>query len=147
MPPYTFSTLNAIPPQVFSITSVYSIVFMCLVAAVAYFSANHGLSKRATVKDRYTWMWLVRLLFKYFADLQLMAGDKTFDAMTHFSWEAIFLWNSICGRTAFGGSGILVDMGESTEILDAVVYDLIHNVSVKEYALADYRWGMADPTM
>lgn len=40
------------------------------------------------------------------------AVRKTFDAMTHFSWEAIFLWNSIGGRTAFSQSGVLVDMGE-----------------------------------
>ena len=36
---------------------------------------------------------------------------QTFDAMTHFSWEAIFLWNSIGGRMAFTEKGLLVSMG------------------------------------
>ncbi|KAJ3558691.1 hypothetical protein NM688_g769 [Phlebia brevispora] len=110
MPPYAFSTLNDMPPQVFSVKTIYSMSFMMVIFSVAYYSAHYGLSKRATWRDRYTWIWL------------------TFDAMTHFSWEAIFLWNSILGRTAFGNSGLLVDM-------------------VKEYALADYRWGLADPTI
>ena len=31
--------------------------------------------------------------------------------MTHFSWEALFLWNSIGGRMAFTEKGLLVGMG------------------------------------
>ena len=59
MPPYVFETLNDIPPQVFSSTTVFSMAFMGVVAGLAYFSTAY-VPKKATKRDRYTWIWMVR---------------------------------------------------------------------------------------
>ena len=62
MPPYVFETLNDIPPQVFSGTTVFSIAFMGVITCLAYFSTMY-LPKKATRRDRYTWIWMVRFVF------------------------------------------------------------------------------------
>ncbi|KAJ3558686.1 hypothetical protein NM688_g772 [Phlebia brevispora] len=102
------TTETAVP--FFTTTSAYSLAFVSSIAVVAYVSANAFLPKRSTSQDRFTWIWL------------------TFDALIHFSFEAIFLYYSVFGRTVATSTGPLVEM-------------------VKEYALADLRWGVADPTV
>ncbi|KAG9315757.1 Emopamil-binding protein [Chiua virens] len=51
-----------------------------------------------------------------------------FDAMIHFSFEGSFLYFSTFGRTVNTSTGVLVE-------------------ALKEYTLADARWGTADPTV
>ncbi|GAB5593710.1 hypothetical protein Unana1_08610 [Umbelopsis nana] len=51
-----------------------------------------------------------------------------FDALIHFIFEGSFLWHSTFGRTVFRGTGPFAELW-------------------KEYAKADVRWGMADPTV
>jgi len=51
-----------------------------------------------------------------------------FDALIHLSFEAIFLYYSVFGRQVATSDGILPEM-------------------VKEYARADLRWALADPTV
>ncbi|KAG2185460.1 hypothetical protein INT44_002251 [Umbelopsis vinacea] len=51
-----------------------------------------------------------------------------FDALIHFIFEGSFLYYSTFGRTVFRGSGPFAELW-------------------KEYAKADVRWGMADPTV
>ena len=60
MPPYAFSTLNDIPPQVFTMTSLYSIAFMGVLSVAAYYWAVTYAPKHATRMDRYTRIWFVR---------------------------------------------------------------------------------------
>ncbi|KAI0086451.1 Emopamil-binding protein [Irpex rosettiformis] len=90
----------------FTPTSAYSLAFVASIGVVAWVSAP----KNARPMDRFTWIWMV------------------FDALIHFSFEAIFLYYSVFGRQVNSSSGILPEM-------------------VKEYALADLRWGFADPTV
>ncbi|KIP08965.1 hypothetical protein PHLGIDRAFT_116824 [Phlebiopsis gigantea 11061_1 CR5-6] len=52
----------------------------------------------------------------------------TFDSLIHFSFEAIFLYYSVFGRQVATSDGILPEM-------------------VREYARADLRWALADPTV
>jgi len=51
-----------------------------------------------------------------------------FDALLHFSFEGSFIYLSIFGRTVESSTGIFAELW-------------------KEYALADPRWGVADPTV
>jgi len=94
----------------FTATSAYSLGFVSAIGVVAFLSANAFLPKRATSIDRFTWIWLM------------------FDALIHFSFEAIFLYYSVFGRQVATSDGILPEM-------------------VKEYARADLRWALADPTV
>jgi len=98
------------PPEWFTTISAASLGFVASIGVVAFVSANAYLPKNARGWDKFTWIWL------------------TFDALIHFSWEAIFLYHSVFGRTINTSEGILPQM-------------------VKEYALADLRWGVADPTV
>ncbi|KAH9480204.1 Emopamil-binding protein-like [Psilocybe cubensis] len=52
----------------------------------------------------------------------------TFDALIHFSFEGSFLWLSVFGRQVNTSVGPFADMW-------------------REYAAADFRWGVADPTV
>ncbi|KAI0702270.1 Emopamil-binding protein [Cytidiella melzeri] len=90
----------------FTATSAYSLTFIASIGVVAWLSTP----KSARSTDRFTWMWMV------------------FDALIHFSFEAIFLYYSVFGRQVNTSHGILPEM-------------------VKEYALADLRWGVAEPTV
>ncbi|THH01913.1 hypothetical protein EW026_g877 [Hermanssonia centrifuga] len=103
------ATSSDVPPF-FTATSAYSLAFVSAIGVVAYISANAFLPKRATWQDRFTWIWL------------------TFDALIHFSFEAIFLYYSMFGKTIATTPGPLAEM-------------------VKEYARADFRWALADPTI
>ncbi|GJE99302.1 emopamil-binding family protein [Phanerochaete sordida] len=94
----------------FTTSSAYSLAFIGAIGVVAYLSANAFLPRKATSMDRFTWIWL------------------TFDALIHFSFEAIFLYYSVFGRQVATSEGVLPEM-------------------VKEYALADLRWAVADPTV
>jgi len=51
-----------------------------------------------------------------------------FDALIHFSFEGSFLYLSTFGRTVVGSKGPLAELW-------------------KEYARADFRWGVSDPTI
>ncbi|KAI0801927.1 Emopamil-binding protein [Irpex lacteus] len=90
----------------FTATSAYSLAFIASIGVVAWVSTPNN----ARGMDRFTWIWMV------------------FDALIHFSFEAIFLYYSVFGRQVNTSSGILPEM-------------------VKEYALADLRWGFAEPTV
>ncbi|KAF9046751.1 Emopamil-binding protein [Panaeolus papilionaceus] len=51
-----------------------------------------------------------------------------FDALIHFSFEGSFLWLSVFGRQVNTSTGPFADMW-------------------REYAAADFRWGVSDPTV
>ncbi|KAI0345870.1 Emopamil-binding protein [Trametopsis cervina] len=93
-------------PEFFTASSAYSLAFIASIGVVAWFSVP----KNAKAMDKFTWIWMM------------------FDAMIHFSFEAIFLYYSVFGRQVGTSTGILPEM-------------------VKEYALADLRWGVAEPTV
>ncbi|EKM49566.1 uncharacterized protein PHACADRAFT_265108 [Phanerochaete carnosa HHB-10118-sp] len=94
----------------FTTVSAYSLGFVSGIGVIAYLSAKAFLPKRATSTDRFTWIWL------------------TFDALVHFSFEAVFLYYSVFGKQIATSDGILPEM-------------------VREYARADLRWAVADPTV
>ncbi|RXW21504.1 hypothetical protein EST38_g4352 [Candolleomyces aberdarensis] len=51
-----------------------------------------------------------------------------FDALIHFIFEGSFLWHSVLGREVNTGTGMFAEMW-------------------REYAKADFRWGVSDPTV
>lgn len=64
--------------------------------------------------------------------------------MIHFSFEAIFLYYSVFGRTVATSPGILPEMGM---FLLCRHWTRADCVIVREYSLADLRWAVADPTV
>ncbi|KAJ2912115.1 hypothetical protein MD484_g8297, partial [Candolleomyces efflorescens] len=51
-----------------------------------------------------------------------------FDALIHFIFEGSFLWHSVFGRQVNTDTGVFAEMW-------------------REYAKADFRWGVSDPTV
>ncbi|KIY71198.1 Emopamil-binding protein [Cylindrobasidium torrendii FP15055 ss-10] len=66
--------------QVFTTTSLFSLLGVSALAGIAYAGAQVLLPKHASKRDRYTFVWLA------------------FDAMIHFSFEGSWLWLSVLGR-------------------------------------------------
>jgi hypothetical protein len=69
-----------------------------------------------------------------------------FDGLIHFSFEAGFLYYSVFGRTIATSEGFIPEMGMSLYLL-CNFSSTQRFVTVKEYALADLRWAVADPTV
>jgi hypothetical protein len=130
-------------PAFLTFTSAISVVYLLAILGAAYAGANRLLPARAPRADRLTFVWLVspRLHIRFIA----ADAHQVFDALIHFSFEGAFLYCSLFGRQANTSTGFLADLGEFS--LPASCPGLIHAPTVKEYALADYRWGVADPTV
>lgn len=108
----------------FTATSAFSLAFVFGIAVTAVVSANAFLPKKATWQDRFTWKWMVRRILsraeRGHQRVQPSPSSRSplvvhrtqiFDGLIHFSWEAIFLYYSVFGRTVDTSSGPLVEMG------------------------------------
>ncbi|KAH9060458.1 Emopamil-binding protein [Lactarius vividus] len=114
--------LEASQPSVFTATSAYSLAGVAGIALVASTAARALLPKNAPWQDRVTFIWLPPRRER------VLAPTQTFDALIHFIFEGSFLALSTFGRTVNGSSGAYAQMW-------------------REYAAADTRWGIADPTV
>ncbi|KIK57164.1 hypothetical protein GYMLUDRAFT_173271 [Collybiopsis luxurians FD-317 M1] len=80
------------PPQIFTTTSLFSLLGVLTIGIVARTAARTLLPKNATSTDRFTFIWLA------------------FDAMIHFFYEGSFLYLSVFGRTVNTSPGPLAQM-------------------------------------
>lgn len=99
-------------PEWFTAVSAGSLAFVSAMGVAAWVSANAFLPKHATKWDRFTWIWMVRYPFVQSVEL-LNELIQAFDGLIHFSFEAIFLYYSLFGRTIATSPGILPEMGMS----------------------------------
>ncbi|KAF5367801.1 hypothetical protein D9757_010347 [Collybiopsis confluens] len=79
-------------PQIFTATSLFSLLGVLIIGLTARTASKSLLSRRATSRDRFTFIWLA------------------FDAMIHFTYEGSFLYLSVFGRTVNSSSGPLAQM-------------------------------------
>lgn len=130
--------------ELFTPTTIFSLLGVVAILVAAYAASALLLSKSARAVDRYIFIWLA------------------FDALIHFIFEGSFLYYSTFGRTVFRGSGPFAELCKNqlfqtltlrekherclTNDLPPFFFFLFYFTG-KEYAKADVRWGMADPTV
>lgn len=71
---------------------------------------------------------------------------QAFDAMIHFSFEGSWLFLSVLGRQVNTSTGPFAEMCTSSKIAPHLLASQ-RVILGREYAAADYRWGVADPTV
>ncbi|KAF9806377.1 hypothetical protein IEO21_08686 [Rhodonia placenta] len=94
----------------FTTTSAYALTSISAVGVAAIVATRSLLPKTASVKDKFTFIWLA------------------FDVGIHAAFDTAFLYFSLFGRQVNTSAGPLAQLW-------------------KDYARADARWGVADPTI
>jgi len=74
---------------------------------------------------------------------------QAFDALIHFVFEGSFLWLSVFGRQVNISTGPFAEMCTSNTLPNPRVLLTTHFCLIlgREYAAADFRWGVSDPTV
>jgi hypothetical protein len=78
--------------ELFTSTTIFSLLGVVAILVAAYAASALLLSKSARAVDRYIFIWLA------------------FDALIHFIFEGSFLYYSTFGRTVFRGSGPFAEL-------------------------------------
>lgn len=136
-------------PPIFTATSAYSLAFVSAVGVAAYVASKSLLPKNASWQDRVTFIWLVsstRTAYSAAPRLSVLcACIQAFDGIIHYTLEGSFLYYSMFGKQVITSAGPMAQMCTSSLFPTYGLQFML--ASGKEYALADSRWGTADPTV
>ncbi len=138
------SKLSSPPPEIFTLTSLLSLLAVVLILTSAYATSLRILPKSTTTKIRVLFVW------------------HAFDALTHFTLEASYLWNvffsfapvSSYANISSSGFNYLPMTAPGVYFLSQPtrLYGAFYGTSPtaklwQEYAKADHRWGGSDLTV
>ena len=138
--------MSSATPSIFTPTSAFSLAGVAGVALLSYIASKALLPKNARWQDRYTFIWLVCMSRSSARPPAIDLSIQAFDALIHFSFEGSWLYLSTFGRQVITSEGPLAEMC-TFPFPPLQPHQAQGMPPGKEYTRADYRWGVADPTV